>query len=73
VLSLDRLLDAALIDGRRAILGPHEPGGSLVAGAPADILTLDTARLTADVVEDAPTLSTSPWPAPGPRTCAALS
>jgi cytosine/adenosine deaminase-related metal-dependent hydrolase len=52
VLSLDRLLDAALIDGRKAILGPHEPGGSLVAGAPADILTLDTARLTADVVED---------------------
>jgi cytosine/adenosine deaminase-related metal-dependent hydrolase len=32
VLSLDRLLDAALIDGRKAILGPHEPGGSLVAG-----------------------------------------
>jgi cytosine/adenosine deaminase-related metal-dependent hydrolase len=52
VLSLDRLLDAALIDGRKAILGPHEPGGSLVAGAPADILTLDSARLTADVVED---------------------
>jgi hypothetical protein len=52
VLSLDRLLDAALIDGRRAILGPHEPGGSLEAGAPADILTLDTARITADVLED---------------------
>jgi cytosine/adenosine deaminase-related metal-dependent hydrolase len=52
VLSRDRLLDAALIDGRRAILGPPRPGGALEAGAPADILTLDTARMTADVVED---------------------
>jgi cytosine/adenosine deaminase-related metal-dependent hydrolase len=51
VLSLDRLMDAALIDGRRAILGPADPGGTLTPGAPADILTLDTARLTADVVE----------------------
>jgi cytosine/adenosine deaminase-related metal-dependent hydrolase len=51
VLTLDRLLDAALIDGRRAILGPADTGGTLTEGAPADILTLDTARITADVVE----------------------
>jgi cytosine/adenosine deaminase-related metal-dependent hydrolase len=53
VLSLDRLLDAALIDGRRAILGPSDTGGTLTDGAPADILTLDTARITADVLDGA--------------------
>jgi cytosine/adenosine deaminase-related metal-dependent hydrolase len=73
VLSRDRLLDAALIDGRRAILGPHEPGGSLVAGAPADILTLDSARhhRRRGGGRDRP-CSRWPWPAPGPRMCAAL-
>jgi cytosine/adenosine deaminase-related metal-dependent hydrolase len=51
VLTLDRLLDAALIDGRRAILGAADTGGTLTEGAPADILTLDTARITADVLD----------------------
>lgn len=51
VLGLDRLLDAALVDGRRAILGPDDKGGTLTEGAPADILTLDTARITADVLD----------------------
>jgi len=51
VLSLDRLLDAALIDGRRAILGPSDRGGVLEPGAPADLLVLDTARMTADVLD----------------------
>lgn len=51
LLSRDRLLDAALIDGRRAILGPAASGGVLEAGAAADVLTLDMDRIAADVVE----------------------
>jgi cytosine/adenosine deaminase-related metal-dependent hydrolase len=50
VLSRDRLLDAALIDGRRAIFGPGDRGGALETGAPADILVLDAARMTSDVL-----------------------
>jgi cytosine/adenosine deaminase-related metal-dependent hydrolase len=51
VLSLDRLLDAALIDGRRSILGPADRGGVLEPGAPADLLVLDAVRMTADVLD----------------------
>lgn len=51
VLGRDRLLDAALIDGRRAILGPGSRGGTLSPGTPADVLVLDTARMTADVLD----------------------
>ncbi|MCU4651795.1 amidohydrolase family protein [Roseibacterium sp. SDUM158016] len=51
VLARDRLLDAALIDGRRAILGDKDRGGQLVPGAPADVLVLDTGRITGDVLE----------------------
>ncbi|MEM0937074.1 MAG: amidohydrolase family protein [Pseudomonadota bacterium] len=50
VLTRDRLLDAALIDGRRSILGA-DGGGTIAPGAPADILTLDTARITGDILE----------------------
>lgn len=57
VLTLNRLLDAALIDGRRAILGPSDPGGTLTAGATADILTLDTTRMTADVLDGCASLT----------------
>ncbi|MFW5641533.1 MAG: amidohydrolase family protein, partial [Roseicyclus sp.] len=51
VLTRDRLLDAALIDGRRAIFGPREAGRGLEAGAPADVLVLDAGRIGADVLE----------------------
>lgn len=51
VLTRDRLLDAALLDGRRAIFGPGA-GEGLEEGAPADLLELDMARITSDVIED---------------------
>ncbi len=51
VLTRDRLLDAALIDGRRAIFGADDRGGVLEAGAPADVLVLDSARIEGDVLD----------------------
>ncbi|ROU02916.1 amidohydrolase family protein [Histidinibacterium lentulum] len=51
ILTRDRLLDAALLDGRRAIFGPGA-GQGLEAGAPADLLELDMSRIRADVLED---------------------
>jgi cytosine/adenosine deaminase-related metal-dependent hydrolase len=51
VLTRDRLLDAALIDGRRAIFGSHECAWGLDAGAPADVLVLESGRIGGDVLE----------------------
>ncbi|MEM7721996.1 MAG: amidohydrolase family protein [Pseudomonadota bacterium] len=50
-LTLDRFLDAVFVDGRRAILGPDDQGGTLAAGAPSDLLVLDTDRITHDVLD----------------------
>ena len=49
------LFDAALVTGRRTILG-DDGGGRLVAGAPADLLLLDLVTLTGDVLAPDPDL-----------------
>ncbi len=48
---LDRcdVFDAALIDGRRTVVG-EDGGGRLVVGAPADIAVLDVGAMSADFV-----------------------
>lgn len=51
VLGRDRLLDAALIDGRRSILGDNA-GGTLRDGADADILVIDRSRIEADLLAE---------------------
>ncbi|MEM9757026.1 MAG: amidohydrolase family protein, partial [Pseudomonadota bacterium] len=51
VLSRDRLLDAVWVDGRQAILGSSDEPAGLTAGAPCDLLALDTARISADVLD----------------------
>ncbi len=45
------LFDAALRTGRRTITG-EDGGGTIVPGAPADLLALDYAAMTADCVHD---------------------
>jgi cytosine/adenosine deaminase-related metal-dependent hydrolase len=45
-----RLWQTVTQGGRRAILGPDDDGGTLTPGAPADILTLSTARMMADTI-----------------------
>jgi len=50
VLTRDRLLDAALLDGRRAIFGP-DAGAGIEEGAPSDLLEIDLGRISADVLE----------------------
>ena len=49
VLSAERLFRAAQREGRFAVLG-EDGGGRLAVGAPADILTLDYAAMTRDVL-----------------------
>ena len=49
------LFDAALVTGRRTILG-NDGGGRLVEGAPADLLLLDLATLAGDVLSPDPDL-----------------
>jgi cytosine/adenosine deaminase-related metal-dependent hydrolase len=48
-LPADRLLQAATVDGRRAILG-EDRGGRIEVGAPADLLVLDYAAMSQDVL-----------------------
>lgn len=48
VLGRDRLVEALTIDGRRAVLG--DDGGSIAVGAPADLLVLDLAAMSADIL-----------------------
>jgi cytosine/adenosine deaminase-related metal-dependent hydrolase len=43
------LFDAALIDGRRTVVG-QDGGGALATGAPADIMVLNLAAMSADFV-----------------------
>ncbi len=62
-----RLWQAVTRDGRRAILGPDDDGGTLTPGAPADILTLSTARMMADTIPVAPPLPTWRFCAGGRR------
>ncbi len=53
VLTTARLFEGATIDGRRAVIG-EDGGGRIAPGAPADILELDYAAMTPDVLaEDA--------------------
>ncbi len=49
VLGRDRLVEALAIDGRRAVLG-DDGGGSITVGAPADLLILDLAAMSGDIV-----------------------
>lgn len=49
VLTASRLFEGATIDGRRAVIG-EDGGGKIAAGAPADILELDYAAMTPDVL-----------------------
>ena len=49
IVSPDRLWQAVLSDGRRAILGPND-GGTVTPGAPADLLVLKTGRILHDVL-----------------------
>jgi cytosine/adenosine deaminase-related metal-dependent hydrolase len=47
VLDAGDVFDAALIDGRRTVLG-DDGGGALSVGAPADVIVLDLAAMTHD-------------------------
>lgn len=49
VLGRDRLVEALTIDGRRAVLG-EDGGGAIAVGAAADLLILDLAAMSADIV-----------------------
>lgn len=49
VMESDRLWQAVVIDGRRAILGA-DGGGTVTPGAPADLLAIRTDRIMADVL-----------------------
>lgn len=49
VLTAARLFEGATVDGRRAVIG-EDGGGRIAPGAPADILELDYAAMTADVL-----------------------
>jgi len=49
VLARDRLIEALTIDGRRAVLG-DDGRDSIAVGAPADLLILDLAAMSADIV-----------------------
>lgn len=49
VMEADRLWQAVLSDGRRAILGP-DAGGAITPGAPADLMVLNTTRMMHDVM-----------------------
>lgn len=48
LLPRDRLIEAMTRDGRRAVLG--EDGGGIAVGAPADLLVLDLAAMSTDIV-----------------------
>jgi cytosine/adenosine deaminase-related metal-dependent hydrolase len=50
VLAAGDVFDAALVDGRRTVLG-DDGGGRLAVGAPADIMVLDLAAITADFID----------------------
>ncbi|MDI3288734.1 amidohydrolase family protein [Polyangium sp. 15x6] len=52
VLSAERLFRAAAVDGRRAVRG-DDGGGKLIVGAPADLLVLDHAAMSTDVLSAA--------------------
>jgi cytosine/adenosine deaminase-related metal-dependent hydrolase len=49
VMEQDRLWQAVVTDGRRAILGA-DGGGTVTPGAPADLLAIRTDRIMADVL-----------------------
>ncbi|MCX5496145.1 amidohydrolase family protein [Kaistia dalseonensis] len=49
VLTAERLFHAATIDGRRAVIG-EDGGGHIEVGAPADLMLLDYAAMTPDVL-----------------------
>ena len=50
VLGADRLVTAVTVDGRRAVVGEDALGGRIAPGAPADLLVLDLAAMTQDLV-----------------------
>jgi cytosine/adenosine deaminase-related metal-dependent hydrolase len=52
VLTAERLFHAASVDGRRAVKG-EDGGGRLVPHAPADLILLDYAAMTADLLDPA--------------------
>lgn len=52
VLSEADLFDAACVHGRRTVTG-DDGGGRISAGAPADLMVLDLAAMSADMVADA--------------------
>ncbi len=47
ILARRDVFDTALLHGRRTVVG-HDGGGGLAVGAPADIMVLDLARMSAD-------------------------
>jgi cytosine/adenosine deaminase-related metal-dependent hydrolase len=49
VLARDRLVEALAVDGRGAVLG-EDGGGRIAAGVPADLLVLDLAAMSTDIV-----------------------
>ncbi len=51
VLSAEQLFEAASVDGRRAVIG-EDGGGRIAVGAPADLLVLDYAAMTPDVLSE---------------------
>ncbi len=55
--SITLALDALVASGRRSILGA-DGGGRIEIGAPADLLALDFAGLSADCVSDTPDVAT---------------
>ncbi len=50
-LSVERLFQAAMVDGRRTVV--DDGGGVLEAGAPADVMLLDLAAMASDVMPGA--------------------